>query len=131
MNKEIKELWATALESGEYKQGHKVLCSVGEDDSKRYCCLGVLCELAVKAGVIPEPVDREDAYVGRSLYFGGPRESSGAYLPKSVATWAGLEDQEYKTVVSNPMIGEFTATILNDLKGFTFPEIAAKIREHL
>lgn len=43
--------WAEALESGEYVQGRATLTYVSPDGLKQYCCLGVLCELAVKAGV--------------------------------------------------------------------------------
>jgi hypothetical protein len=38
--KEIKEKWLTALRSGEYTKGTKYLCK-----NKKYCCLGVLCEI--------------------------------------------------------------------------------------
>ena len=50
MNKEVKKKWVDALRSGEYAQGRSSL-----RDHDEYCCLGVLCELAVKEGVIPAP----------------------------------------------------------------------------
>jgi len=69
MNPEVKELWLAALRSGEYKQGRQRLRT---DDE--FCCLGVLCDLAVKAGAV-------DGF-----------DDGGWYLPDDVATWAGLED---------------------------------------
>ncbi len=41
MNPEIKAKWVAALRSGQYQQGAEYL----ENDG-RYCCLGVLCEVA-------------------------------------------------------------------------------------
>jgi len=47
MNQEVKAKWVEALRSGKYKQGRKTLKHAG-----RYCCLGVLCEVA------GEPIER-------------------------------------------------------------------------
>lgn len=44
MNGDYKRLWIEALRSGEYKQGQRTLRRNG-----RYCCLGVLCEVAREA----------------------------------------------------------------------------------
>ena len=49
MKQEIKQQWATALRSGKYAQGQAYL----RNDRDEMCCLGVLSELAVEAGVIP------------------------------------------------------------------------------
>ena len=46
MHQEVKQQWVTALRSGEYAQGNGHL---RKDDE--YCCLGVLCDIAVKAAV--------------------------------------------------------------------------------
>jgi hypothetical protein len=40
MNIELKQRWATALRSGQYKQGTHRLNRNG-----KHCCLGVLCEV--------------------------------------------------------------------------------------
>jgi hypothetical protein len=42
MKKEWADKWAKALRSGKYKQGFGKLYN---KDTKRYCCLGVLCKL--------------------------------------------------------------------------------------
>jgi hypothetical protein len=81
MNPEVKAQWTAALRSGEYAQGRSQLSKNGE-----YCCLGVLCDLAVKAEVIPAPVrsdDMDDVY---------GTEGNDLYLPAEVMEWAGIED---------------------------------------
>lgn len=62
MKKEIADKWIAALESGEYKQGQNVLRS----DDGFYCCLGVLCELAVKEGVIKPWDEGSGSYEGNN-----------------------------------------------------------------
>lgn len=43
---ELVRRWVAALRSGEYKQGVGRLLGTGErDGGKRFCCLGVLCDL--------------------------------------------------------------------------------------
>lgn len=45
------DTWVAALRSGDYKQGKSCLrCEVRGDD--RWCCLGVVTDLAIKAGVL-------------------------------------------------------------------------------
>jgi hypothetical protein len=76
MNPEVRARWCAALRSGEYKQSGGYLRSVAG-----YCCLGVLCDLAVKAKVIPPPAD----WAGHWRFDG-----DNHFLPGSVVTWAGL-----------------------------------------
>ena len=45
MKPEIKKQWVQALRSGEYKQGRGQL-----KQGATFCCLGVLCDLAVQSG---------------------------------------------------------------------------------
>jgi len=93
MNENAKA-WIAALRSGEYKQGRKVL----RNEKDEYCCLGVACELAARAGVIPKaelvvaelvvaagsnPIQRVYRYDGQDYY-----------LPASVASWLGVETIE-------------------------------------
>ena len=115
MNKEIKGKWIHALRSGEYEQGRKGLMDV-EFDTPRYCCLGVLCDLAVKGGMIPPAnVDSEEDYLGR---FGEAIEAE--YLPWEVKEWVGGIAVEDETAL----------TIMNDT-GMTFDKIADYIEENL
>jgi hypothetical protein len=118
MKAEVKVQWIAALRGGEYKQGQNYLTR-----GDRHCCLGVLCQLAVKAGV-PVEVQGETA-----LSYDG-----GLYsLPLSVADWAGLDGDTSPIV---PFAGvEYELASLND--GFygsapmTFEQIADLIEEHL
>lgn len=46
MNKEIKERWIEALESGKYPQGRGALRRTRPNASAdEFCCLGVLCDI--------------------------------------------------------------------------------------
>lgn len=76
MKKDVADLWVNALRSGEYNQGIYVLNNEGN-----FCCLGVLCEVAIKNGVkmSVQQTDEGIAYDG-----------STAFLPESVAIWAGI-----------------------------------------
>lgn len=67
MRKEIMEKWVEALPKYKQGQGHLHV----ED---RFCCFGVLCEVAKENGVIAE-------YRG-----------SDSYAPSAVLSWAGLRD---------------------------------------
>jgi hypothetical protein len=69
--------WVRALRSGKYKQGKNQLRS-----GDRFCCLGVACELAVKAGVIGPPV------LDKTYRYGDSRFE----LDQRVGNWLGLRD---------------------------------------
>jgi len=80
MNPRIKQLWIDALRSGEYTQaeGQLRVRVHYNDGTYSYCCLGVLCELAVAEGVIETSTD---GYAGRDKI-----------LPVEVMHWADLPD---------------------------------------
>ena len=78
--------WVKALRSGKYKQTKGTLARIDGHTGEilGLCCMGVLCELAVKAKVIPAPS------VGLAdLSY----DSQNAVLPASVQEWAGLKDE--------------------------------------
>lgn len=118
MDKKIKKRWVAALRSGKYKQGKGAL----HNRQNEFCCLGVLCELAVEDGVIPSPRLSGDHY----LY-----ELKHGFPPKSVREWAGevfgedgdpdvpTTDEPYRTLSS-----------MND-GGASFEEIAKVIQRRL
>jgi hypothetical protein len=81
MNAEIRTQWTAALRSGEYQQGRGQLRRGAE-----CCCLGVLCELAVKAGIIPEG-DSATSFLGDVEY---GAEANDLHLPAEVMEWAGI-----------------------------------------
>ena len=103
MKAEIKKLWTDALRSGEYKQGYGMLRSK-EDE---FCCLGVLCELAVKAGVIP-PAE-QSPYHDRYQYQDASTGLEDMVLTWPVCEWAGLmeppsEDGEGTYPIVDPIV---------------------------
>lgn len=125
MNPEIKAQWVAALRSGEYEQGKRAL-SV----NNQYCCLGVLCDLAEKAGVvesttdtIEDPTDPFGDHRVPVKFYG--RNSASSFLPKEVVDWSEADDGIVD--VSTPD-GHFGLHILND-QGNTFAEIADFIEQ--
>jgi len=131
VNPEVKELWLAALRSGDYVQGQNQLTELPDLESgpARHCCLGVLCELAVAAGVVSFVRDVQD----HRTYDGEVN-----YLPPSVHEWAGIS--------RNPMIRDLETSevdqtclvplaALNDgasgLRQRSFTEIADLIEEQL
>lgn len=129
MNQEVKELWLSALRSGEYAQGKSLLHKSFPNDPDKadeFCCLGVLCSLAVKNGVISEDdltiisTGNDDEDYNYHGY-----DSGTAFLPKVVQNWSGIESDN----------GEFddidrqdSLVRLND-DGIPFAEIANVIEE--
>ena len=115
---EIKELWCTALESKEYPQA-----AGGLRSDTGFCCLGVLGDLAVKAGVAK--------WEGEILRSGGTLHRS--YFPNALLKWACSETPENLILDEGslwPIPGRVGSLAgLND-SGMTFPEIARVIREH-
>lgn len=109
--KRIREAWVSALNSGEYRQARGALHKKGHG-REGFCCLGVLCELAVQAKVIPPAT--KDAYSKEFEYKG-----YSSTLPKEVVAWAGLSDS------SGSIIGRETSlVILNDESRKSFKAIA-------
>ena len=82
MKTEVKIQWLTALRSGEYAQGAMRLRRA----DNTFCCLGVLCDLAVKAGVIEGPTQE---FAGGSYMYGAAGNS--AFLPNEVGDWSGVD----------------------------------------
>lgn len=122
MNPAVKALWISELRSGNWKQTNGALSRID-----RFCCLGVLCELAYREGVA---VDR---YVNEPLQYISYDDETGT-LPPSVRDWAGLSD-----IVGghNPMTEErgadgdnLSLAQLND-RGASFEQIASFIERDL
>lgn len=109
----IQRAWVRALRSGKYKQCKAKLTQLDGDKPVAHCCLGVLCELAVKSGVkLRIGVDASN------------RQYNGEddVLPPAVRKWASLQGNT----------GEFYYESLaghND-SGQTFKSIANTIEKH-
>lgn len=89
MNPLIRESWVAALRSGRYRQTSGKLTRLDERapgeyaPTPSYCCLGVLCALAVRADGVDVAVYDVD---GRWRRY----DDGDNYLPRSVVTWADL-----------------------------------------
>lgn len=106
-----REKWISALRSGKYKQTKWRL-----QTHEGYCCLGVLCDVAMKEGVI----DKEN-YVPPTKTSEANFDGSVVSLPHKVQEWAGL-----RTPSGAWGIGKATEhlTYLNDNADKSFSEIA-------
>jgi hypothetical protein len=114
VNPEVKQKWVAALKSGEFEQGRHCLTDLTAPEQPLHCCLGVLCELAVKDGVPVQVVNSK-----RQRYY----DSAGSVLPPVVREWAGLDRLD-------PAAGDIALSSLND-NGWGFNEIANRIEAYL
>lgn len=125
MKEDIKRQWVAALRSGEYSQGRGDLHNV---NTQQHCCLGVLCDLAVKSGL---PVVVREAFdgSGHTTYDG-----LGDLVPPSIQEWAGLPDSNPTIEVGPDPDGwddEDELAQLNDDRGYSFARIADLIEAQL
>lgn len=137
MDQTIKADWVKALRSGEYEQGSGSLNKAG-----KFCCLGVLCDLAVKAGVPvqvrqaacdclddwdDDPEHRCTPDVEEIEY-----DFNSSYPPIKVQDWAGITSPDPVVAVpeSDDPGKRSSLSVLND-EGRTFAEIADLIEEQL
>jgi hypothetical protein len=124
MRQDIKWRWIEKLRSGEYPQTKNHL-----QDEKGFCCLGVLCEIAVEDGVIQSWTKDSGTTVYGNKY---DSDTSTTTLPDSVMEWAGLVDHN-PTVFApedtpKDLSGRTTLADLND-SGSNFDTISKYIEE--
>lgn len=134
-NKEAMQLWANALRSGEYAQGNGVLARADHDGVVRYCCLGVLCEVAISAGL-----DIQVKNTGGTRFF----DDAELMPPESVNDWAGFAtDSDYQVPIPDGFDPEEGSVFenfegqsavelaaLNDAHAYTFDQIAEQIENN-
>ncbi len=119
--KTVLSTWLAALRgqgAKKYKQGASRLHIAGAGQkADTFCCLGVLCDLAVQAKVISAPTLKDTDWDGQVYSYNKKAES----LPKAVRTWAGITDSlgDFKNANGDP---ESLAS-LND-GGTSFKNIA-------
>lgn len=109
MKKEVADLWIEALRSGKYRQG------IGNLNYKnQFCCLGVLCEVAIANGLNVEVELPENTSM---MKYDGAK----TILPSTVQQWAGMRTDGGRRDLENkiPSLWE-----LNDNLGYTFNAIA-------
>lgn len=144
MKSDIAKAWVAELRSGKWTQttgslrrGPPLSALMPPDyndpDDAAYCCLGVLCELAVRAGRCPMPVWSE---LDHAWMYGihpdeksaAPRDRAGT-LPAVVQEWAGMrtENGDYDRLPDGS--SQCALTVDND-NGKSFEEIAATIERY-
>jgi hypothetical protein len=118
MKESIAREWVKRLRSGEIQQAKGIL---GTNDGAR-CCLGVLCDLAVRDGVIEKP--REYNETTHLVY-----AKEAMVLPMKVRDWAGIKSGLNGTFQPGSDLESITLSHLND-SGYNFEHIADIIEKH-
>jgi hypothetical protein len=136
MRPEIKAAWLTALRSGEYEQGIGRLGMRDRDGQEKFCCLGVLCEVAIRSDQ-ESPIRRVKEMMfgqeGKNTYF---YDGDTSHLPPRVTAWA-WGNGKFRSALSygDPVIeyeGQLVSlSELNDQRHLSFNEIADVIEEQL
>lgn len=130
---EVKKQFISALTSGDYTQGSGTLRIVNEK-GEHHCCLGVLTDLAVKAGVCEWSPRANAHYTQYGIFKDGVFEAS--VLPFDVAKWAfeDLDEAAYEENEGDVIYGQGwreSLIALNDAQQKNFIFIAEIIKEHL
>lgn len=119
MNKEIKEKWIQALESGEYKKGTERLKT-----PEGYCCLGVLCDIYAKETEL-------GSWSGNNFKVNTNHFNHIAVLPQDVLKWAGLRFNNPLIDHSNEYIKSIAEVNDHESPSGTFKEVIEIIKEQL
>lgn len=130
VNKENMRLVVAALRSGKYLQGHGRLKEIFKDGTgSRYCCMGVICEVAMEHGVVLEATTYPLKDFSESVKFDG----SAAFLRKNVLDWLGLDangDGEGDLAVGTDGNEAIPASYANDELKWDFLQIAESMEKH-
>jgi hypothetical protein len=135
MNEDVRRQWLAALRSGEFTQGKNTLTKIQSEGPDTYCCLGVLCALAERAGVTGSRVislrswdPESDSYCTEQVrqyvpadYPTADRATGVQYLPEPVAEWLGTGTSKPKVMYKGCAV---SLTDLNDAHNLTFAQIA-------
>ena len=116
---ELKKEWIAALRSGKYAQRTEFL-HTKIDGVDKFCCLGVLCDLAVKHGILPAPnLETEIITYGDLSDYG---RSSSAVLPLKLQEFMGVDSNQFEVGRHS----KSTLTALNDCTKtpYTFEKLA-------
>ena len=120
MNKQIMKRWVKALRSGKYKQGKNWLNA----GNKKFCCLGVLCEILKDELELRKEIIVDDYYS-----YGYDHEMDCVGLFYGVKKYAGMASAyghipSLKTTLANLNDGG------EETKPHTFKQIADIIEKH-
>lgn len=132
MNADVKKLWIDALRSGEKKQGVRALCK-----NDKYCCMGILCEIAREQGIVNTKIITGDVYYVATPEFidshqdkkltGMDLEQTN-YLLAPVLEWSGLSHRDPVVFWGDQFV---SLASLNDDKELSFQQIADLIEDQL
>lgn len=127
---EVQAAWVKALRSGEFEQGTARLASEDVTNGRaRYCCLGVLCELAYRAGVVETRSTPNHGREGTAFLRFIEYDGAVTYPNRRVYEWAGVdagyggEGKVRPTALPTGLAGASLA-VLNDDEGWSFEQIA-------
>jgi hypothetical protein len=142
---EIKTRWLEALRSGGYKQARGQL-KVASIDGDRFCCLGVLCDLAAQEGLIYWVWETGEE-APSAVVAANPSLKTQTVLPWVVIDWAFDGDEWSADPRVDAAGSRYCLSILNDSgtdegpasaenfppsrRPWTFEEIANAIEEQL
>jgi hypothetical protein len=113
LNKNRVDLLVHALLSGEYTQARSALCVEGDSGERRYCCLGVACDVYSKATGEGKWDDAPSPGGNIRFWHNNYMRYSYAVLPEQVQAWYGLSGYQEDAMVQ-----------LNDTHKAEFPAIA-------
>lgn len=137
MKSQVLDEMVKRLRSGKYEQGSGYL-RLRHTGGDRFCCLGILCEMAAEEGVV-ERVDA--AGEGRVVKYKDPgaNGSHATFLPAAVIEWAGMVSDLEKSLQGEYIYeeqgaygedGTQTLAYMND-NGTEFHEIADWLETHV
>lgn len=126
MKQELRDAWVAALRSGDWKQGKYRLNLKG-----KYCCIGVLCEIADFEGPIAVPLgdDWRSSEEAPSYRYRMPGSRPGMYGPETSSP--GMITNEMAEYLGLPEDYLFVLAGLNDQENKNFNEIADWIEENV
>lgn len=116
MTKWVADLWVSSLPK--YKQGKKSLNKEGA-----FCCLGVLCDLAVGYNITAVHPGQPNGYGYGPSGTTSPRTN---YLPEEVRVWAGMQTHDGRLDMGSSIT---TLVDMND-NGLPFDRIGRVIKEN-
>ena len=124
MNENIKRDWLNALRSGEYAQCANAL----QNDRQCFCALGVLCDLAVKAGAAKWELS---PVLGKFCIASVDGETvEEDLLPKFIQQWAGINGSDPYVFIED-RVSPYTLSELNDRLRLDYEGIAYHIEKQL
>lgn len=142
MKQEVMKKWVKALESGRYKKGKNRLCSISENGTRSFCCLGVLCDLydrdmkskkkkVLNKEVIPGEI--AETFINSNKVKVVVFENNEGTLPEKVIKWAGFEDGNSEGFIDDipyPLIDLNDGNKNKNLKAKSFKKIASIIKNN-